>query len=180
MCPWVPRTCSAPKATGCVGVAGSGPSPGEEGACRAWRRAETPPLQTSGGFLLIVLRKGCLVSRPPHPRHPLETELTSKGPDSKPSVNPDPSPHPWGLTPSLPDGVGSLFFQGPRPRLGSVWRGHSPLNRDPELEKHWKEEALAVCSTSAKAAPHPLPGGLSQSLALDPEGRSTVSHPACS
>lgn len=148
------------------------------GACRAWRRAETPPLQTSGGFLLIVLGKGCLVSR--HPRRPLETELTSKGSDSKPSVNPDPSPYPWGLPPSLPDGVGSLSFQGPRPRLGSVWRGHLPLNRDPELEKHWKEEALAVCSTSAKAAPYPLPGGLSQSLALDPEGRSTVSHPACS
>ena len=91
------------------------------------------------------------------PRRPLETELISKGPDSKPSVNPDPSPHPWGLPSSLPDGVGSLSFQGPRPRLGSVWRGHSPLNRDPELEKRWKEEALAVCLTSAKASLYPLP-----------------------
>ena len=148
------------------------------GACRAWRRAETPPTADLRGLSLNCAEKG--VSSVQAPRRPLETELTSKGPDSKPSVNPDPSPHPWRLPSSLPDGVGSLSFQGPRPRLGSVWRGHSPLNRDPELEKRWKEEALAVCSTSAKAAPYPLPGGLPQSLALDPEGRSTVSHPACS
>ena len=129
------------------------PSPGEEGRAGPGGGLRRPHCRPQGVFSNCAEKGVTSVQVPP--RRPLETELTSKGPDSKPSVTPDPSPHPWGLPPSLRGGMGSLSFQGPRPRLGSVWRGHSPLNRDPELERHWKEGALAVCSTSPKAAPLP-------------------------
>lgn len=49
--PWLPRARSAPKATGPVGVPRSGHSPGEEGRAGPGGGAETPSLQTSGGFL---------------------------------------------------------------------------------------------------------------------------------
>lgn len=49
--PWLPRARSAPKATGPLGVPRSGPSPGEEGRAGPGGGAETPSLQTSGGFL---------------------------------------------------------------------------------------------------------------------------------
>lgn len=64
--------------------------------------------------------------------------------------------------PSLRDGVGSLSFQEPRPRLGSIWRGHSLLNWDPELERHWWKGRWQSAQLP-RPLPYPRPGGLSQS-----------------
>lgn len=83
------------------------------GACRAWRRAETPPTADLRG-LSLVLRKGCLVSRPPAahwrrnspPRAQIQSQVLILTHLPTLGVFPPPFLMAWGLCPSRGQDLG--------------------------------------------------------------------------
>lgn len=131
MSPLLPRACSAPKAKGRVG----------RGGCPAWRRAEPRPYSRPlGPFPHCVGDRVYRVHQVS--LAPTGDKIHLQGPRLKARCFLRYFAPPLGSFPSLFVN-GAVVFVPPeidyiphRLRLGRVCRGHSPLGRDAELERH--------------------------------------------